>query len=248
MSKEYSNTYYLSAGECNPQSEMPLPLLMSRIIDIATLHANSWGVGFETLIRDNHSWVLSRVTTEMKRYPRAGESYELITWIEGYNRHFSQRNMEIRTPQGEVLGYARTIWLVIDLASRSLVDISQLSYIGRNISSRACPIEPQSRLRPIVDATRSVSHKFGYIDCDFNRHVNTVRYLELLMNQYELSQYDSKMISRMEIAFVKEAHYGEQATVLIQDTPSTSSPDESRLSIVVDDIDRIRAHFVWSPR
>ncbi len=243
MLKEFSNTYYLSAGECNPQGEMPLPLLMARIIEIATLHANSWGVGFETLIRDNHSWVLSRVTTEMKRYPRAGESYELVTWIEDYNRHFSQRNMEIRTTAGEVLGYARTIWMVIDLTARTMVDISQLSYISSNISQRDCPIAPQSRLRPISDPTRQAAHTFGYIDCDFNRHVNTVRYLELLMNQYDLSHYDNNMISRMEIAFVKEAHYADPATILIHDTPT-----DSHLSITVDNQDRTRAHFVWSPR
>lgn len=244
MLKEFSNTYYLSAGECNPQGEMPLPLLVSRIIEIATFHANSWGVGFEHLIKSNQTWVLSRVTTEMKRYPRAGESYELITWIEDYNRHYSQRNIEIRTAAGEVLGFARTIWMVIDLSERTLVDISQLSYISSNISPRECPIEPQSRLRPVADATRTVDYTFGYIDCDFNRHVNTVRYLELMMNQYELSQYDNNVISRMEIAFVKEAHYGSVAKVAIND----SDPGESRLAIVVDEVDRVRCRFTWKQR
>lgn len=244
MLKEYSKTFYLSAGECNPQGEMPLPLLVSRIIEIATLHANSWGVGFEYLIQSNQTWVLSRVTTEMKRYPRAGESYEFITWIEDYNRHYSQRNVEIRTDAGEVLGFARTIWMVIDLSERTLVDISQLSYISSNISPRECPIEPQSRLRPVADATRVVEYTFGYVDCDFNRHVNTVRYLELMMNQFELSHYDNNVIERMEIAFVKEARYGATARVMINDADSA----ETRISINVEDTDRVRCRFTWKQR
>lgn len=243
MIKEFSKTFYMSAGECNPQGEMPLSLLVARIIEIATLHANSWGVGFDRLISDNHAWVLSRVTTEMKRYPRAGEDYVLTTWIEDYNRHFSQRNIEIATAGGEVLGYARTIWMVIDLAARTGVDISQLSYIKGNVSPKECPIAPQSRLKPVADATRVVDYTFGYTDCDFNRHVNTVRYLELMMNQFGLSHYDNNVISRMEMAFVKETRYGSTARVMIDDADG-----ETRFSINVEDTDRVRCRFVWNKR
>ncbi len=52
---EYTKRYYLSAGECNPESEMPVPLLVSRLIEIATLHANEWGVGYAHLIAENHA-------------------------------------------------------------------------------------------------------------------------------------------------------------------------------------------------
>jgi len=81
--KEFSQSYYLAAGECNPQGEMPLTLLMTRIIEVATGHANLWGVGYERLIADNHVWVLSRVTIELTAYPRVNEHYTLTTWIEG---------------------------------------------------------------------------------------------------------------------------------------------------------------------
>jgi len=47
--KEYTRNYYLSAGECNPQAELPMPLLLTRIIDTATHHANEWGVGYAHL-------------------------------------------------------------------------------------------------------------------------------------------------------------------------------------------------------
>ena len=142
--KEYKQSFYLSAGECNPQAEMPLTLLMNRIIEVATNHANSWGVGYARLIEDGQGWVLSRVTIEMERYPRVDEWYSLTTWIEDYNRHFSQRNMEIADNDGNVIGYARTIWVVINLNTRESVDISKLSYIAANVTEHPCPIEPQS--------------------------------------------------------------------------------------------------------
>ena len=37
---------------------MPVWLMTERIIDVATEHANSWGVGYARLILDNQAWVL----------------------------------------------------------------------------------------------------------------------------------------------------------------------------------------------
>ena len=241
--KQYSKTYYLAAGECNPQGEMPLTLLMTRIIEVATLHANSWGVGYERLIRDNQVWVLSRVAIEMIEYPKVNTNYKLTTWIEDYNRHFSQRNMRLDDENGKPLGYVRTIWMVIDMSTRASVDIEKLGYIRENVSDIPCPIEPQSRLRPIEQG-HAVDYTFGYMDCDFNRHVNTVRYLSLLMNMFDMDCYDHYFIRRMELSFIKETHYGETAQFVIDD----SDPMESHLSITIEGDDHVRARFLWQER
>ncbi len=242
--KVFSKTYYLAAGECNPQGELPLTLLMTRIIEVATLHANSWGVGYARLIQENQVWVLSRVTIEMMAYPRVNENYRLTTWIEDYNRHFSQRNMRIDDAEGNPLGYVRTIWMVINMNTRASVDISQLAYIRENVSDLQCPIEPMSRLHPIQDG-RAINYTFGYMDCDFNRHVNTVRYLSHLMNLFDMERYDHNFISRMEISFVKETRYGETAQFIIDD----SDPMDTLMSVTdADGNDHVRARFHWQPR
>ena len=242
--KVFSKTYYLAAGECNPQGELPLTLLMTRIIEVATLHANSWGVGYARLIQENQVWVLSRVTIEMTAYPRVNKNYRLTTWIEDYNRHFSQRNMRIDDAEGNPLGYVRTIWMVINMNTRASVDISQLAYIRENVSDLQCPIEPMSRLHPIQDG-RAINYTFGYMDCDFNRHVNTVRYLSHLMNLFDMERYDHNFISRMEISFVKETRYGETAQFIIDD----SDPMDTLMSVTdADGNDHVRARFHWQPR
>ena len=241
--KIFYKDYYLAAGECNPQGEMPLTLLMTRIIEVATFHANSWGAGYARLIQDNQVWVLSRVTIEMKEYPKVNTNYRLTTWIEDYNRHFSQRNMRLDDADGNPLGYVRTIWMVIDMNTRASVDISQLGYISDKVSDLPCPIEPMSRLRPIEEG-HAVDYVFGYMDCDLNRHVNTVRYLSHLMNLFDMDCYDHYFIRRMEISFIKETHYGEMAQFVIDDV----DPMDSHMSITVDDEDHVRARFLWQER
>lgn len=243
MIKKFSKTYYLSAGECNPQRELPLPLLINRVIDVATLHANEWGVGYERLIADNHAWVLARVTVEMEQYPRVNENYTLTTWIEGYNRLFSQRNMEIADAEGHIIGYVRTIWMVIDLSTRKSVDIESLTYISENIIDHPCPIAPQGRLQPVTEG-EITEHTFGYVECDFNRHVNTVRYLELLINKFDMPYFDNNVIRRMEISFIKETHYGESVQVVRKEMVDR----DWHMAIKYEGTDHVRARFQFVPR
>ena len=54
----YSHTYSLTAGECDPESRLPLPLIVSRLIEVATEQANAWGVGYARLKEDGQAWVL----------------------------------------------------------------------------------------------------------------------------------------------------------------------------------------------
>ncbi len=244
MIKEFSNTYFLSAAECNPQGEMPMQLLMERIIEIATLHANSWGVGYARLIEDNQVWVLSRVTTEMTQYPKVNESYTLVTWIEDYNRFYSQRNMEILNHEGKTIGYARTIWMVINFTTRESMDISKLSYISENVTPHPCPIAPQGRLRTVSAPTRVSEHKFLYTECDFNRHVNTTRYLELLMNQFPLDFHDNNLVHRLEMAFIKETTFGETVNVNIDE----SEPLDCFISIDNGNVSHCRARITFASR
>lgn len=214
--KEYTHRYFLAPGECTPEGEMPVTLLFTRIIEVATEHADMWGVGYSTLIHDNQSWVLSRVTIEMNQYPVVNKKYSLTTWIESYNRHFSQRNFEIADDEGNVLGYARTIWVVINSITRESVDISKFSYMNEVVSTHPCPIEPQSRLRPVTEGS-TTDYAFKYCDLDINRHVNSVRYVELLMNQLPLSDYESNFVKRFEIAYIKECRYAENIIIHICD-------------------------------
>ncbi|MEG2218729.1 MAG: thioesterase [Muribaculaceae bacterium] len=222
--KEYSHTFFLMPGDCNAQQHIPVTMLVSKIIEVATEHANSWGVGYATLITNNEAWVLSRVTIEMKRYPRVNEHYTLTTWVEAYNRHFSQRNFAISDDAGNEIGYARTVWVVINSTTRESVDISKFSYIINNISDRECPIDKQSKLRP-VDSNRESKYRFRVTDIDFNRHVNSVRYVELLLNQWNLDFFDTHEIRRFEVAFIKECKYDMEVNLKINDSTLDSTSE-----------------------
>lgn len=139
-SKIYSKSWLLTPGECNCEKEMSVWLMTERIIDVATEHANSWGVGYARLILDNQAWVLSRVAIEMKRWPKVNETYTLSTWVEDYNRHFSERNIEVTDTDGNVIGHARTVWVVIDLRHDKAATFHRSTIYATTSARRSAPL------------------------------------------------------------------------------------------------------------
>ncbi|MDE6207405.1 MAG: acyl-[acyl-carrier-protein] thioesterase [Muribaculaceae bacterium] len=207
---EHSRDYILTAGESNAQGIMPLTLMVERVIESATRHANELGIGYDALIKHNIGWVLSRLTLEMSRFPRINEHYCLTTWIESTNKFFSLRNFAITAPGGEVLGYARTVWVAIDYATRRMAPLSKFDMSLFPTAPLECPIAPTPQMKALEGDCETSFYRFKYCDLDFNRHVNTVRYIEVLMNQWSLEHYDRYFPSRFDIIFHHECYYDEE--------------------------------------
>lgn len=249
MEKELTYRYTLTPGGSNAARRLPLSLLVTQIIDIATAHANRLGFGSEVMDPQGIGWVLSRLTVEMTRWPATDTDYTITTWIESWNRRYSSRCFEVQDAQGNTLGYIRTIWMIIDVNTHRSVTTDCLNYNDALRSERPCPIPLQDKhisLEKLEDnhdggiLTRT-KYRFRYTDIDFYRHVNTVRYIELLLNQYTLQEFDNYWISRFEIAFMREALYGQEAIIHRLRHEEDNPADD--YVITIDDTPILRARF-----
>lgn len=240
--KEFTIDYFLTAAECDAQKEISLPLLTQRFIDISTAHANRCGIGYDRLIADRNAWVLSRLTIEMKRFPAINESYSLTTWIESLNRHFSERNVEVRDSHGQIIGYARLIWVAINIDTRRPADLTP--YMGTiPPSERPCPIERQSKLTAVANPDISTTYRFKYSDIDFNRHVNSTRYIQFILDLYDLCFFDHHFVRRFEIAYMAETRFNDVVEVKVQDNQEYQHIEISR-----DGAPCTRARIYFAPR
>ncbi len=210
---ELTITRELTAAGCTAQMELPLQSLVREIIDAATEHANSLGFGYARLIEEGNAWVLSRLSIEMVRFPQVGENYSLTTWIESFNRHFSERNFEICTSGGEILGYARTIWVAINIATRRPADLMAFTELEKSVSGKVCPIPPQSKVRLPAEFEHSRNYNVVVSDIDSNRHLTTARYVELVVDCLPLEAYDHFTVHKFDISFMRECTFSEKLTI-----------------------------------
>lgn len=223
---EFSQDFFVSANEANPEGELALNILVSDLIVVATRAAMELGIGNPTMAHLNAGWVLSRLTVEMSSYPVVNTSYKIITWVESWNRHFSVRDFEIIDCNGNTIGYARSIWMVLNTITHENFGLSHLTLPEGAVSSRPCPISRQEKHVEIKaqneredNAAALVANApvrkyiFQYNDIDFYRHVNTVRYVTLLLNSFTLEEFDRFFLSRLELSFLHEGNFGETVDI-----------------------------------
>lgn len=222
----YNCRFNLTAGEADAHSLMPVTQVVERLIEVATRHANTLNIGYEELLHAGIGWVLSRLSLEMERYPRINEDYAIDTWIEAFNRRYSDRNFDITDGAGNVLGYARSTWVAIDMRNRTMADLSQLGSDAFPCLDRPCPVAPARRLQPMPADAAGEEVRFGYSDIDFNRHVDTVRYLAHVLDHWTLDHHDHLAVARLDMAFNRELRYGDAVTLRVHTLPDGSAECE----------------------
>lgn len=190
--------------------KLTLGVLGNHLLNCAGLHASDRGFGMASLHENHYTWVLSRLAIELKELPRQYEEFQIQTWVENVYRLFTDRNFAILNKDGEAIGYARSVWAMIDMKTRKPADLLTLHEGGITayICEKDCPIDKPGRIK--VKSTEAVhTHRSKYSDIDINGHVNSIRYMDHMLDLFSLEKYQTQRIRRFEVAYVAESYYGD---------------------------------------
>lgn len=189
-----------------------LAALCSNILNIAGLDAHRNGFGTDATMKHNNSWVLSRIALEFEYRPEQYSDYAIRTWINDSGRIISVRNFELTDGRGEVFGRATSQWCMINLDTRRPCDLSPVLEARRQfIFDEPAPCVAPAKLGA-VEVEKSVEHRIVYSDIDFNSHVNTLKYIEMMVDALPIGFFEQHPV-RLDIHFVKESRYGQTLAV-----------------------------------
>ena len=199
--------------------QLTLGVLGNHLLNCAGFHASGRGFGIASLNEENYTWVLSRLAIELEDMPRQYEKFSIQTWVENVYRLFTDRNFALIDKNGKTIGYARSVWAMISLNTRKPADL--LSMHGGNIveyiCDKECPIDKHSRIKvnthEVVDSVKA-----KYSDIDINGHVNSIRYIEHILDLFPIEFYKAMRIRRFEIAYIAESYYGDELKFYKEET------------------------------
>jgi len=193
------------------QGHPSIAMIGNYLLHVASNHAASRGFGYEDMAEKRTAWVLSRLAIEMNQYPKMDEPIRVLTWVEDTKSLFTQRCFEIDDKNGLALGFARSIWAAIDVETRrpTPLDVTRLS---QYLCDRPCPIEKTAKIAIHDDAPIADTFKVCYSDIDINGHLNSVKYMEHLLDLFDLETFKTKEIRRFEISYIAEAYFGTKLT------------------------------------
>lgn len=199
---------------CDFSKRLFMGHLGNHLLNAADFHSNDRNFGMNYLNTINKTWVLSRLAIEMDEMPAAYTRFYVETWVENAMRFFTNRNFKVTdVKDGRVYGYGRSVWAMIDTETRQpadLFDINDGDIKNYILSDKECPIAKSSRVRMNDNAELVRTIDTNYSDIDVNGHVNSVKYIEHVLDLWDLDWYKSHCLKRLEIAYVAESHQGDK--------------------------------------
>jgi len=219
---KYRYSYIVPYQDVDATRRLRLYTMENYLLNVAGRVADEMGIGIPSLLPMNYTWIITHLSMEMMFLPRHGEEMIIETWIERNAHMLSVRDFRIyqSQPDGteQLIGCAKSVWAVLDLTSREIVNIFDHTMFDGAVDGEVLNMARAPKLKPIAldnleDENAAlqageVLHEIQYSDVDYNRHCNSCRYLEWMINT--MYAFDNQKPFRLDINYVKELYQGDK--------------------------------------
>lgn len=199
---------------CDFSHKLFMGHLGNHLLNAADFHSNDRDFGMNYLNPIHKTWVLSRLAVEIDDMPSAYDRFDVETWVDSAMRYFTNRNFRVSSPDdSKVYGYGRSVWAMIDTETRQPQNIMEIrdGEIERYIETeKECPLGPLSRVKMGKDLELVRTIDTHYSDVDINGHINSVKYIEHVLDLFGIDWYRTHRLKRFDIAYVAESHCGDR--------------------------------------
>ncbi len=171
MPISFSSEHFTSGGTVKASA---LQLVFQ---EIAGIHAQELGLGFEAMMRDNQIWVLTKLKYRLLAPLQPHTPYRLVTFPKPHRGLLYQRDYKIFDEQGTLLVMGISQWCVMDYTTRKILRTGK-DFTGEFNTEVLFP-EGFDRFRP-GDLTHAGSYTITQADLDGNAHTNNCRYADMV--------------------------------------------------------------------
>lgn len=216
MSATLSITVPTYESDFDGNKSLKLARAMEFIQDVATLHSESIGCGWDELNAQDMLWILCKTKLRYcRKIDKTVKSIKLVTTPQQPERLFAERQCYAEDKDGNRLFESVSLWMVIRKSDRKILPVARLDnytkgVFGGNtvkIDDKFCKVICDESFLPAYDFT------VRYSMLDTNGHVNNTRYVtfaeDALKNHTDYNQ--------VEIVFSRELKEGAQVSVKVKE-------------------------------
>ncbi|MGN0484759.1 MAG: acyl-[acyl-carrier-protein] thioesterase [Lachnospiraceae bacterium] len=168
-------------SESDANQKMKAVAILNYFQDVTTFESTDLGFDLDKIAEMGAAWMVSSWQLGINRYPVFGEKIIIHTWPYDFKGFLGYRNFTMENEKGEVLAYASSIWMYMDLIKQKPTRIPKevsdaytfappypMENAGRKIQ-----IPPDCEERPEFAVRR--------VHIDTNQHVNNEKYIVMAM-------------------------------------------------------------------
>lgn len=212
MVEKYSAIKRIPSFDVDMSSTLKPASFLNYAQEAANIHADTIGVGFDSMQVTRKAWVLARMHVIFHKLPKWRDNVNIQSWHKGANGFQFFRDFVMFDKEGsEKLVSATTSWLVIDIDTRRLSKYAELADDEERCIKEDVIVEQPAKITMPrgVEPQFVMSHAVNYSDLDMIGHVNNVKYTEWAMNSIELDVVNNKHLKELVINFNNEVKAGD---------------------------------------
>ena len=223
MAQKQTIQFEIAYQEVDMNNRLRLYTLEEHLLNTAGKVADSLGFGTQALRPYNCAWIITRMMLEMDYMPTQGEHICIETWIEQNAHMLSTRNYRIylhTATEDRLIGRAKSVWAILDINKREIVNMFDHPMFAGAVDGEVLDITRSPRMLPVTEPDVEGTHTVRYSDVDYNRHCNSCKYLQIMMDTClpsflsEGVADSGKQVIRLDINYQKEVYLGDTVTVL----------------------------------
>jgi len=203
------NPFKITTADTDMQNRLRVGSLVNLLIQSAINSADHLGFGFENLHKQKLAWVLSRLNVEIFEPVNWYEKVVVETWPKDLDKILYIRDFIVRNESGKVMATATSGWLAIDIERRRPKVIEgSTSEIFSQLKDKHAIEQFPSKLMPIKGGD-IFKNKARYSDIDLNQHVTATRYIDWMMDTFDIDFHKNNYPKKLAINYLKETMPGE---------------------------------------
>ncbi len=214
MIKTFTQEYCVRHNETDVTGRMSIPALGDCMLDIAGLHANEIAWGIDQLQRGGLTWVVAGMKFQIYRMPKIDSRFKIETHVSGYSRISTQRDFLAFDDNGKIAEVSSE-WLIINMENRRPVFISDYVPQLEEVCIKEGALPKFKHLRQgKADVTERYQRRILYSDIDINRHLYSMRYLQMALDTFDLNYLSGNDVKTVDVNFISEVLCGETVDVV----------------------------------
>ena len=184
--------------------------LCNMMLACAGRHADSRGFGATRKL----GWVMARMVLDIKNIPLGGEKFTIETFIKNAYRGFTDRCLRAIDENGNELAAMMCTFAMIDLDTRAPFDFDSefhdcfVHYLTPE-EPFSIPRVPSPR-RCNVEGIEGVHRRIRYSDVDINGHMNSIRYIDHILDAMPIEYIKSHDLTDIVVAYMQEGSATEE--------------------------------------
>lgn len=166
----------------------------------------------EVIAKYHSIWMVVRSWFRLERPLYWNETITVRTWHRGPRGASSYRDFDL-LQNGQLLGEAVTLWVLVDPDSGKLMAMSGLEEFHGNDGGELCKAKMLHNLRlPLLTGLESRS--LGYSDTDINGHVNNGRYADFVCDALHMERrLPGHFVRELQIGYLGQCRAGETLSI-----------------------------------